>query len=64
MSIESKTKDSFTPLHLSSQEGHPPIVEYHFSHDANIESKRNQDLTPLHTALLICHISIVKYLIS
>ena len=63
-SMELKTKQGLTFLHIACLEGYFKVVEYYINHGFDKESKTNDGLTALHIATREGYLNIVEFLIG
>lgn len=62
--VNSKGKNSFTPLHFAAFQGHKDVAELLIAKGADINAKGRDDTSPLHVAAFRGHRDVAKLLIA
>ncbi|XP_060795530.1 poly [ADP-ribose] polymerase tankyrase-2-like isoform X1 [Neoarius graeffei] len=63
-SINDKTNDLLTPLHLAAEKSHNDIIEILVKHEAKVNAVDSQGQTPLHRAAQCGHLQSCRLLMS
>ena len=64
MLIYACMQNGFTPLHLTSQEGHTDMVTLLLDRRANSNSRAKNGLTPMHLAAQEDHVPVAEILVK